>query len=409
MKKLKILMVLCATILILNPFLVIEGVEAHNEKPTFTIFEESNITDYIWSSDGHWIAYIQVPEGQSGYGELWVAKKHPNQARILNKHLIYAEADCDSLFDYQGKWILFMIQNQDGTPSSYYGRNEIWKIRFNGDNLTQVTFTYTNGIRTTWWNTAYKNRGTATWGKFIPGTDLVYFTAHNGNGWYKSFTCLNNGSDQWKGISGNKYAFTRDVSPTGNKLLWGHATYWNNPTTLMASNVDGTERITIKVFPKRTFPLVLADGNTVIWSWYDGNIHAIDMDGSNNRVVLDDAYLNYWENYHPVYNDTFLMRSNRAADGNNHIFVINSEGTLIAQLTDGSYNDEGAMYSPDGCYIMYRRLPDDFDKATSSQPYSYELVIKFVGAFPWHWSHRHHYSENYRYSPIRQEYLESYA
>ena len=64
MKKLKILMVLCTTILILNPFLIIEGVEGTNEKPTFTIFEESNITDYIWSSDGHWIAYIQVKEGQ---------------------------------------------------------------------------------------------------------------------------------------------------------------------------------------------------------------------------------------------------------------------------------------------------------------------------------------------------------
>ena len=408
MKKNKMLMVLCATILILNPFLVIEGVEGTNEKPTFTIFEESNITDYIWSSDGHWIAYIQVPEGQSGYGELWVAKKHPNQARFLNKHLIYSGADCDQLNDWQGKWILFMIQTEDGTPSSYYGRNELWKIRFNGENLTQVTFTNTNGIRTTWSNTAYRNRGTAAWGKFIPGTDLVYFTAHDGNGWYKSYTCLNNGSDQWKSISGNYYAFTRAMSPTGNKLLWGHASYWNAKTTLMVSNVDGTERITIKAYPKRTFPLVLADGNTVIWSWNDGNIHATDIDGTNERMIIDDSYLNYWENYHPVYNDTFLMRSNRATDGNNHTFAIDSEGTIIAQLTDGPYNDEGAMYSPDGNYIMYRRLPDDFDKATSTQPYPYELVIQFVEPVPLHWNHhRHHYRENYRYARYRQECLEN--
>jgi Tol biopolymer transport system component len=152
MKKLKFLMVLCTTILILNPLLITKGVEGTTEKPNLTIFEESNITDYIWSSDGKRIAYITVPEGQSGYGELWIAFKHPNQARLLHKHLIYSGADCDSLFDYQGKWILFMIQNQDGTPSNYYGRNELWKIRFNGDNLTQITFTNTNGIRTTWSN-----------------------------------------------------------------------------------------------------------------------------------------------------------------------------------------------------------------------------------------------------------------
>jgi hypothetical protein len=388
MKKLKILMALCATILILNPFLIIEGVEGSNEKPKITVFEESNITDYIWSSDGHWIAYIQVPEGQLGYGELWVAKRHPNQARFLNKRLIYATADCDSLFDWQGKWILFMVQTQDGTPSNYYGRNELWKIRFNGDDLTQITFTYTNGIRTQWWNSAYTNRGTAAWGKFIPGTDLVYFTAHNGNGWYKSYTCKSDGTDQWKSISGNKYAFTRAMSPTGNKLLWGHASYWNAKTTLMASNVDGSERITIKAYPKRTFPLVLADGNTVIWSWNDGNIQATDIDGTNERWIIDDAYLNYWENYHPADGDSFLMRSNRATDGNNHIFVMNSDTKEITQLTFGPYNDEGAMYSPQGRFIMYRRLPEDFDKATSSQPYPYELVIKLVVSFPW--NNRYH-------------------
>jgi len=176
----------------------------------------------------------------------------------------------------------------------------------------------------------------------------------------------------------------------------------------MVSNVDGTERITIKSFPKRTFPLVLADGNTIIWSWNDGDIHATDIDGTNERMVIADAYLNYWENYHPVYNDTFLMRSNRATDGNNHIFAIDSDGDIIAQLTDGPYNDVGAMYSPDGNYIMYRRLPEDFDTATSSQPFPYELVIKFVEPFPLHWSHhRNHHRENYRYAKYRQECLES--
>ena len=288
-----------------------------------------------------------------------------------------------------------MRQNQDGTPPTYYGRNELWKVRFNGENLTQITFTYTNGIRTVWWNKAYTNRGTAAWGRFILGTDLVYFTAHNGNGWYKAYTCKNDGTDQWNLISGNKYAFTKSMSPTGNKLVWGHASYWNNPTTLYAINVDGSDRVKIKAFPKRTFPLVLADGNTVIWSWNDGNIHVIDIDGNNEIKILDDAYLNYWENYHPIDGDSFLMRSNRATDGNNHIFAISSDGTQIKQLTYGPYNDEGVMYSPYGRFIMYRRLPKDFDKSTSSTPYPYELVIKLVVPFPWNNGHLKHQPERF--------------
>ncbi|MCG3224098.1 MAG: hypothetical protein H7647_06500 [Candidatus Heimdallarchaeota archaeon] len=89
------------------------------------------------------------------------------------------------------------------------------------------------------------------------------------------------------------------------------------------------------------------------------------------------------------------MRSNRATDGNNHIFVMNSDTKEITQLTFGSYNDEGAMYSPQGRFIMYRRLPEDFDKATSSQPYPYELVIKLVVSFPW--NNRYHSDQHNRW------------
>lgn len=385
MKKKNALLMLCITLLIINPFIPFGFVEAKDKSKCCIIETQDNITDYVWSSDGTRIAYITCPDGQPWNGELWIAKKHPNQARILNKHLIYTGVQSDGLQDWQGNWILFMIRKEEGTPSEYYGKNELWKIRFNGDNLTQITFTYTNGIRTEWWNTAYTNRGTVGAGKFIPGTDLVYFTAHNGNGWYKAYTCKNDGTDQWQLISGNYFAFTSGMSPTGNKLVWGDADYWNDPTTLYASNVDGSDVVKIKQFTHRTFPLVLADGYTIIWSWNDGNINAINMDGSDNRIVIDDEYNNYWENYHPLYGQLFLMRSNRANDGNQHIFSIDTFGTQITQLTDGEYNDEGAIYSSNGRYIMYRRLPADFDKNTNIQPYPYELVIKLLEPKHWHW------------------------
>ena len=72
----------------------------------------------------------------------------------------------------------------------------------------------------------------------------------------------------------------------------------------------------------------------------------------------------------------FLMTSNRGEDGNTHIFTVNVDGSGIKQLTDGPYNDESPIYSPDGNCIMYRRLPDDFIPNPAQQPYPYELVIK---------------------------------
>ena len=333
------------------------------------------ISDHFWSPDGTKLAYIKPPAGQWWNCELWIADKSPNSAQLINHQLIYTGTSLGGLIDWKGDWLLITIQFEEGTPSSYYGRSELWKIRPDGSDLTQVTFTNTNGIRTTWSNPAYTNRGTVGYSGFIPGTNLVYFTAHNGNGWYKSYVCNDDGTDGWYHISNPDYAFSFGLSPTGNRLLWSHASYWNAPPTLRASNVDGSDRVTIKSFSERTSYITLADGNTIIWHRND-NIYAIDMDGSNERTVIDDAYVNLAWNFNPANGQELIMGSD-SLDGNMHLFKMNADGSDIVQLTDaGPYNDEYPIMSPDGQYISYLRLPYDFDKQTNPQPFPYDLVVK---------------------------------
>ncbi|MFW9822589.1 MAG: hypothetical protein ACFFE4_06625, partial [Candidatus Thorarchaeota archaeon] len=329
---------------------------------------------YQWSPDGSKVAYIKCPPGQYWNCELWVADKSPFTSQLINHQLIYTGAAYSSLFDWKDEWILFSIRFEDGSASSYYGRRELWKIRADGTGLTQVTFTHTNGIRTTSSNPTWINEGTVSWARFIPETNLVYFSAHNGDGWYKSYVCNDDGTDNWQHRSDPDYSFTIAMSPTGNKLLWGHATYWNDPTTLRACNVDGSGRTTIRSFTERTGALVLSDGNTVIWHFND-NIYAINMDGTNERTVIADTNENRWWNYNPLDGNELIMGSDRE-DGNMHLFNINVNGTEIVQLTDGPYLDEYPFYSPDGEYLMYRRLPFDYHQDTNPQPWPYEMVIK---------------------------------
>ncbi|MBN2228376.1 MAG: PD40 domain-containing protein [Candidatus Thorarchaeota archaeon] len=330
------------------------------------IIATGNISDYIWSSDGTHVAFIKYLTGQS-WGELWVGDW--DGSRVTNLQSIYSEIELGGLEDWQGDWILLRIRHENELPAEYYGRGELWKIRSDGTNLTQITFTYTDGIRTQWWNTYYNNIGTARWGRFIPGTDLVYFSAHDGNGWWKAYACHANGTDGWQLISGSTYSFTIGMSPTGNKLLWGTASYYDQPTTLIASNVNGSGVVIVKTFSAVTWPLVLADGKTVIYSNPNGSIGAIQVDGTNDSIVLDDDYTNSWVSCHPVDEQSFLMRSNRSSDGNFHIFSVDTDGSQIIQLTNGSYDDDGAMFSPNGQNLMYRR----HQVGSSGAPY--ELVI----------------------------------
>jgi len=333
-------------------------------------------SDHLWSPDGTKVAYIKSPSGEAWNCELWVADKNPSDAELINHVMISSEAEYNGLLDWQGDWILFRIRHEEGTPASYYGRGELWRIRADGTGMAQVTFTQTNGIRTEFYNPAYDNRGTAGWGRFIPGTDLVYFHAHDGNGWPKTFVCNADGTDNWYHISHPDNTWRVALSPTGNKLLWGEQYDFGQPTTHKACNVDGSGRTTIKAFTNVIAVTVLADGNTVIWTNND-NIYAIDMDGTNERTVLDDEYINEVWNYNPSDGQGLIMGSDRS-DGNMHIYKINVDGTGIKQLTEGPYLDEFPILSPDGQYLSYLRLPYDFDKGSSTVPYPYELVVKSV-------------------------------
>ncbi|MHA2095515.1 MAG: hypothetical protein ACW98F_12925, partial [Candidatus Hodarchaeales archaeon] len=301
-KKVKNLgyMTLSITILVFTIFLTIGAIP----RDIHIIEEEVPVSAHLWSSDGTKLAYIKSSYRHNG--ELWVAEfrtqpgASPYSARsamasnIRNHQLIYTGVMAGGLLDWQDDWILFVLGNETLPPSAYHGISELWKIRDDGSDLTQVTFTYTNGIKYTN-NPAYTNRGSTGWGKFIPNSDpqLVYFSAHNGNGWYRPIVCNADGTDGWYYVSSSPYlySFTVGMSPTGNKLLWGDATYWDNPTrALMASNVDGSGKVLTGGWSYRTTPLVLVDGNTIVYQHVRtryigtpplaGNIYAMNIDGT---------------------------------------------------------------------------------------------------------------------------------
>jgi len=132
----------------------------------------ANCSGHMMSPDGTKVAYLKNQDLKWYNNELWVADRVPGSAELVNHVLISSEVAYGGICDWKGDWILYKIQREDGTPSSYYGKDELWRIKYDGTSKNQVTFTYTNGIRTEWWNHAYDNRGTVAWGYLIPGQTL---------------------------------------------------------------------------------------------------------------------------------------------------------------------------------------------------------------------------------------------
>ena len=341
----------------------------HYRQKIYTLNDE-NIMGEVWSPDGSQVAYVSCPDGQAWSCDLKVADWNLKNAKVIYTGIAYY-----GLMDWQGDWLLIMPLLQEGYPTSYYGQNELFKIRSDGTDLTQLTFSQ---CPTTGW--VYDYRGRVSWGKFLPGKDQIYFSMHDCNGWYQPYVASDDGNFQLQSL-GPGYSFTIGMSRSGNTLTWGDASYWNNPTSLYAStwNEDHfTSGTLLQSFPIRVWSLPLVDESTIILSWSNGDIRAINADGSDFRVVIEDGYTNNFEDSHPIDGQAFTMRSNRAEDGNTHIFKVNSDGSGIIQLTDGNYNDIDSKYSPNGQYIMYRRLPVGEDPLPYPDSTPYQLVVKNV-------------------------------
>ncbi len=372
-----------ALVLILGAFFIFPLVlsTGSSTKPHSTIIpgtrsETLEVSDMLWSPDGTKVAFIKAREC-SLTGELWVADKIFNGTELLNKRLLCRGVATQGLEDWQGEEILFI--RSPYTIRS--GRNELWKIKEDGSDLVQITYTSTNGIKqSSRWKSLPWFSGTAAWGRFIPDTGLVYFAAHDGSGIYQSYVCNDDGTDDWQTVSAPENAFTVAMSPTGNKLLWGDADSANEPTTLRACNIDGSDRTTIKEFGGQIGVVVLEDGNTIAWS-ENGNIYSIKMDGSEESTVIEDEYNNQIISANPANGGSMVMVSDRADDGNAHLFKVNRDGTIIEQLTDGDFNDIFGLISPDGEYLMYMREPIQTNNNKRFTK-TYELVIKKIQGEP---------------------------
>jgi Tol biopolymer transport system component len=81
----------------------------------------------------------------------------------------------------------------------------------------------------------------------------------------------------------------------------------------------------------------------------DGGIHIINVDGTGDRQLTS-----YGDDFRPLWSPTgmkILFRSHR--DGNNEVYVMNSDGSGQTDISRNLANDDDQAWSPDGEEIVF--------------------------------------------------------
>ncbi|MBN2496915.1 MAG: PD40 domain-containing protein, partial [Deltaproteobacteria bacterium] len=343
------------------------------------------IGGHAWSPDSTRIALIQCAAGQGYACDLIVADPDLTHAQIIHDLV-----DSGGLYGWQDGWIYFRRYAVSGLPSAYAGDGEVWRIMPDGNGLSQVTNTLSNGIKA-YDYPSYANIGTVRWGKIIPGTNWIYIKAHDGNGWYRTYRCNADSCDEpgeVVGISGD-YGWGSGLSQAGDRLYFGDSWDHDQPMTWISTALDGSDPVTL-VHPLQSLSCFVGspDGQTVAYVEERGArvLRLVDADGTDDRALLGDGtelMITFWQDganrSGVMENDIWspgsrylLFGSDRAGDF--HIFRIGSDGTGLVQMTDGAYHDFGPSFSPDGRSFSYYRLPVGYDD--SSSPYPTNLVVE---------------------------------
>jgi len=237
------------------------------------------LTDYepAWSPDGKTIAYVHGDTVESKTGIFII------DTAGLNKRLLISSASASSpSWSFDGHWVVFSMNSQ------------IYKIKVNGDSVTQLT--------------------------------------NEGRNYFPSFS-----------PDGNWIAYDSNVdSPNGMNFIW-------------KMNKDGTNKIRIAYEPTKgeiRMPSWSVATNKIMHIRYlpgvfSSEIFEMDHDGNNVIRLTFNNHTDYYPKYNQIANK--IVFESQAYASFPKISVINEDGNNYLELTEGSTCD----WSPDGQNIVY--------------------------------------------------------
>jgi TolB protein len=162
--------------------------------------------------------------------------------------------------------------------------------------------------------------------------------------------------------------FDPSLSPEGTQVAYRHQTGDDSTTEINVANIDGTGVHDVSNSPNSADwgPSWSPVAPLIAWNTERGQsggfrLGLVAPDGSDLRIVPNDRYVEYpaWS---PDGTRVAFMSQEADASGNDpnyNIYVMDIDGSGLAQLTDDPGEDGFPAWSPDGTKLAFSSTRDD--------------------------------------------------
>ena len=322
--------------------------------------------DAAWSPDGTQIVFRSHRDGNE---EIYVMNADGSNMRNLSRN---PGGDWSPVWSPDGTRIAFFSERE--------GKSGIWVMYINGENLFPVGTPRGVNDYPTWSPDSKRVAWNCTMGDMHP----------NGHGDFEICVANADGSDlaQLTDTEGsNKYPAW---SPDGSQILfvsdrngWPTLPEYEPPgydpenfgdEEIFIMNTDGTNQVNLTNNPREddTFPAWSRDGSHFVYSRY-GCLTVMSIDDPSQTIQLskggctgiDSGMFPDW--FQPVKTAITGLTSLCSTgisfmderNGQTDIFAINSDGSVLRQLTNDAARELAMSWSPDGSQLIFQRSSEE--------------------------------------------------